>query len=380
MRVIEFAGIGPAPFCGMLLSDLGADVVRIDRRDARPASRFAITERGRRSVAFNLKATGAAEACLSLIAGADILIEGFRPGVMERLGLGPQAALARNPRLVYGRVTGWGQGGPYANSAGHDVNYISLTGVLHAVGPPEQPVMPLNLIADFGGGALYLALGVVSALHHARATGQGQVVDAAMVDGAASLMAMAYGGLAAGSWRDERQANILDGGSHFMGVYPCADGRFISLASAEPQFYALLLEKTGLADDPDFKRQHDRALWPSLKARLAAVIITRTRDQWSALMEGTDVCFAPVLSMTEAPHHPHNVARGTFVEHEGVVQPGPAPRFSATPASIKRGPPQPGEHDESALKAWGMDEKAIAALREGGVLAPAAQVPAVEAS
>src|SRR5580698_5064682 len=322
LKIVEFAGIGPGPFCGMLLSDLGADVVRIDRMSARGGAKSDVTSRGRRSVALDLKDPAAVETALTLMDKADAVFEGFRPGVMERLGLGPDVALKRNPKLVYGRMTGWGQFGPYANAAGHDINYIAIVGALHAIGTAEKPVPPLNLVGDFGGGALYLAFGLLAGVIHARATGQGQVIDCAMSDGAASLMAMFYGMKATGVWTDDRQSNLLDGGAHFYDTYQCSDGKWVSIGSIEPQFYALLLEKTGISD-PDFKSQMDRSLWPSLHERLAKVIATKTRDEWCEIMEATDVCFAPVLTLDEAPHHKHNAARQTFVEVEGVMQPAP---------------------------------------------------------
>ena len=334
LKVVEFAGIGPGPFCGMLLSDLGADVVRIDRVGGRGGAKTDITSRGRRSVALDLKSPAAVEACLQLMERADAAFEGFRPGVMERLGLGPEVALKRNPSLVYGRMTGWGQFGPYSQAAGHDINYIAISGALGAIGPAERPAPPLNLVGDFGGGALYLAFGLLAAVIHARQSGQGQVVDCAMTDGAASLMAMFYGMKASGVWSDQRHSNLLDGGAQFYDAYECADGKFISLGSIEPQFYALLLEKTGIKD-PAFQAQMNRAEWPALKAKLGAVIRTKTRDEWCAIMDGTDVCFAPVLSLEEAPRHPHNAARATFIEVEGVTQPAPAPRFSRTPSAAR---------------------------------------------
>jgi alpha-methylacyl-CoA racemase len=367
LKVLEFAGIGPGPFCGMLLSDLGADVVRIDRKGPGRAAKTDITARGRKSVAMDLKSPAAVEACLSLMETADAVFEGFRPGVMERLGLGPEVALARNPKLVFGRMTGWGQFGPYAQAAGHDMNYIAISGALGAIGTAEKPIPPLNLVGDFGGGALYLAFGLLAGVIHARATGQGQVIDCAMSDGAASLMAMFYGFKAAGLWSDTRRTNLLDGGAHFYDTYRCADGEWIALGSIEPQFYALLLEKTGITD-PAFKAQMDRAQWPALREALAAVIETRTRDEWCEIMAGTDVCFGPVLSLDEAPRHAHNVARETFVELDGVTQPAPAPRFSATPGRIAGPPPAIGAHNRSALEAWGFTAEAITALEAGGAL------------
>jgi alpha-methylacyl-CoA racemase len=368
LRIVEFAGIGPGPFCGMLLSDLGADVVRIDRKGQGRAAPSDITSRGRRSVALDLKKPEAVEACLKLMDAADAVIEGFRPGVMERLGLGPDVALKRNPKLVFGRMTGWGQNGPYATAAGHDMNYIAITGALHAIGTDEKPVPPLNLVGDFGGGALYLAFGLLAGVIQARETGQGQVIDCAMSDGAASLMAMFYGFKAAGMWKEQRRSNLLDGGAHFYDTYQCSDGKWVSIGSIEPQFYALLLEKTGI-NDPEFQKQHDRAAWPELRQKLAHVIAQKTRDEWTEIMGGTDVCFAPVLDLDEAPKHPHNAARGTFVELGGVIQPAPAPRFSATPGKIQGPPPAIGAHDREALGDWGFSDAEIGALQSAGALA-----------
>jgi alpha-methylacyl-CoA racemase len=331
VKVVEMAGVGPAPFCGMLLADLGADVVCIERpgtkRDASD-----ITSRGKRRVAIDLQASGGSEAAMSLIAGADMLVEGFRPGVMERLGLGPAPCQRANPRLVYGRMTGWGQTGPLSGAAGSDINYIALSGALHAVGRAgEPPPPPLNYIGDLGGGAMLLAVGLLAALHEAKATGRGQVVDAAMTDGAALLSSMFYGMKAAGGWSSRRGENLLDGGAHFYDTYACADGKFVSVGAVEARFFARLCELCGL--DADFcSGQMDRARWPLMKLRLADLFLTRTRDQWCELLEGTDGCFAPVLDWDEAPAHPHNEARGTFVTLQGVVQPAPAPRFSRTPA------------------------------------------------
>ncbi len=367
LKVVEFAGIGPGPFCGMLLSDLGADVVRIDRKGGSSRGPSDVTARGRRSVAMDLKAPAAVEACLRLIEQADVVFEGFRPGVMERLGLGPDVALARNPKLVFGRMTGWGQAGPLSQSAGHDMNYIAITGALHAIGTAEKPVPPLNLVGDFGGGALYHAFGLLAAVTPARATGQGQVVDCAMSDGAASLMAMFYGFRASGMWAETRRSNLLDGGAHFYDTYRCADGKWVSIGSIEPQFYALLLEKTGISD-PDFKRQMDRSLWPKLREKLAEVMASKTQDQWREIMDGTDVCFAPVLDLDEAPLHPHNVARGAFVDVAGVVQPAPAPRFSATPGRIASPPPPIGAHNREALSDWGFSSAEVEALESAGAV------------
>jgi alpha-methylacyl-CoA racemase len=362
VRIVEFEGIGPGPFSGMLLSDMGADVIRIDGPRSRSGGGARdVVGRGRRSIALDLKNPADLETCLQLIERADALIEGYRPGVMERLGLGPDVVLARNPKLVYGRMTGWGQFGPLAMAAGHDLNYIALTGALWATGRDgEPPAPPLNLIGDYGGGAMYLVMGLLAGIISARATGKGQVVDAAMTDGAASLTAMFWGMRAAGIWQDKRDANLLDGGAHFYDTYETSDGQWVSIGSIEPQFYALLREKAGLSD-PAFDAQMDRSAWPALSEKIAAVIRTKTRDEWCALMEGTDVCFAPVLSWEEATRHPHNVARQTFVELDGVMQPAPAPRFSATPSSIKGPAPKPGQHRDAILADWGVAAPAAAA-------------------
>jgi alpha-methylacyl-CoA racemase len=367
VRVVEFAGIGPGPFCGMLLADMGADVLRIDRRDAKPAKRHQVTQRGRRSLALDLKNPAAAALCLELVERADIMFEGYRPGVMERLGLGPDVALSRNPSLVYGRMTGWGQTGPLAHSAGHDINYIAISGALHAIGTSARPVVPLNLIGDYGGGALYLAMGLLAALVHARCTGQGQVVDAAMCDGAASLMSYFYGLRAEGSQRRERASNMLDSGAPFYEVYRCSDGEWIALGAIEPQFYAILLEKLGLEHE-GLAKQMERDGWPSDKERIAAVIARKSRAEWCAILEGSDACFAPVLEMDEAPAHHHHRARKTFVDLAGVVQPAPAPRFSSTPGAIQGPPPTIGQHNLSALRDWGLSEELIDRLRRESVI------------
>jgi alpha-methylacyl-CoA racemase len=366
-------GIGPGPMCAMLLADLGADIVRIDRLadpglGSMPTSRFSLLMRGRRSVSIDTKTEAGKEAVLSLIEKADGLIEGFRPGVMERLGLGPDVALARNPKLVYGRMTGWGQDGPMAQAAGHDINYIALSGVLHAIGrKDEAPVPPLNLVGDFGGGALYLALGLVCGLLEAQKSGKGQVVDAAMVDGAASLMTMFFGLMAAGHWKDERGVNLLDGGTHYYDVYETKDGKYISLGSIEAKFYKQLMELTGL-DKENLPPQLDPKSWPIIKARLTEVFKTKTRDEWDDIMLTTDVCYAPVLSIMEATKHPHNTHRKTFVEYDGVVQPAPAPRFSRTEATIQRPPCLPGEHTREAMRDWGITEDTIDGLINQGVI------------
>jgi alpha-methylacyl-CoA racemase len=333
VRIVEFAGIGPGPFACMLLADMGAEVVTLDRVGAKKNPKAAAS-RGRKLVELDLKDKGSIAQVLDLLANADALIEGFRPGVMERLGLGPDVVLARNPRLVYGRMTGWGQEGPLAHAAGHDINYISVTGALSAIGPKERPVPPLNLVGDFGGGALYLVVGVLAALLEAKKSGRGQVVDAAMCDGAASLLSMFFDMTASGRWTEGRESNFLDGGAHFYGVYECACGNFVSIGSIEPQFYALLRQLAGLSDT-DFDAQMDRKAWPALKQKLIEIFKTKTRDEWCKIMEGTDVCFAPVLTMAEAPQHPHMAAREVFVSRHGVTQPAPAPRFSRTPSAIR---------------------------------------------
>jgi alpha-methylacyl-CoA racemase len=374
IRIVEIAGIGPGPFCAMMLADLGAEVLRVDRAERARLPRgegpnLDLLNRGRRSVAVDLKSPAGVEVVLRLVEKADALIEGFRPGVMERLGLGPDVCLARNAGLVFGRMTGWGQDGPLAKAAGHDLNYIALTGALHAIGRPDSPPPPpLNLIGDFGGGGLMLAYGILAALLERSRSGKGQVVDAAMVDGAAALMAIIFGAHASGWWRDERASNMLDGGAHFYDCYETKDGKYVSIGSIEPQFYAQLLELTGLSGEP-LPHQMDRSSWPKLKERMAAIFKTRTRDEWCDVMEGSDVCFAPVLSLAEAPEHAHMKARNTFVEVEGVRQPGPAPRFSRTPGVIERPPAHAGEHTDEALADWGFPGGDIAKLRESGAIA-----------
>ncbi|HUW36506.1 MAG TPA: CaiB/BaiF CoA-transferase family protein [Rhodocyclaceae bacterium] len=374
VRVVEMVGIGPGPFCAMMLADMGAQVIRIDQKrgSARAVlpgqgTRFDVLARGRSAIAVDLKQPGAAELVLRLVAAADALIEGYRPGVMERLGLGPELCLERKPALVYGRMTGWGQTGPLAQAAGHDLNYIALSGALHAMGRPEAPPPPpLNLVGDFGGGGMMLAFGVVCALLEARASGKGQVVDAAMTDGAALLTAMVYGFKAAGAWSNSRGANLLDGGAHFYDSYACADGKYVAIGAIEPQFYALLLEVCGITD-PDFSAQMDTRRWPELKAKLAAVLATKTRDQWCALMAGSDVCFAPVLDLDEAPAHPHNRARQTFIDIDGVVQPAPAPRFSRTPPGVPSPPAAAGPGTDAILADWGLAAEEISAMRAAGL-------------
>ena len=341
LRVIELAGIGPAPLACMLLADLGADVVRVDRLEPSGlglamAPEHDVNARGRRSVALDLKTDAGRDALRRLLAGADVLVEGFRPGVMEKLGLGPEPCLALNPRLVYGRMTGFGQSGPLAHAAGHDLNYIALTGVLHAIGPAGgAPVPPLNLVGDYGGGALYLAFGVLAALFERQRSGLGQVVDAAMVDGAASLASVFFGLQAAGQWGGPRGSNLLDGGAPFYATYETSDGRHISLAALEPKFFAQLAQALGL-DERFIPRQYDRRLWPELREAIAQAVRRHTRDEWCTRLEGSDACFAPVLSFDEAPTHPHAVARQGFVTVDGVVQPAPAPRFGRTPAAVPK--------------------------------------------
>ena len=354
-RIVEMAGLGPAPFCAMLLSDMGADVVRIDREGgSNPLDlKIDVLNRGRRSVALNLKTPEGIATAFALIARADAVIEGYRPGVMERLGLGPEECLAKNPRLVFGRMTGWGQEGSLAHAAGHDINYIALTGVLDAIGTDESVTPPLNLIGDFGGGALYLAFGVVCALLEARASGEGQVVDAAMVDGAAHLMTMMYGLSQQGKWTDKRQDNLLDGGAHFYGAFECSDGKWIAIGSIEPQFYRLLLDTLGIDSDAEGVSQ-SKEDWQRMREQLRQTFLREPQSHWCELMEGTDICFAPVLSMADAPEHPHNKDRSVFVKDFGITQPGPAPRFSRTPGSIRRPPPQPGEHTAEVLEEWGI--------------------------
>jgi alpha-methylacyl-CoA racemase len=375
-RIIEIAGIGPGPFCAMLLADMGADVVRVDRAERASGDSSAappyydVMGRGRRSIAVDLKNPDGVETVLKLVESADGLIEGFRPGVMERLGIGPEQCHARNPKLVFGRMTGWGQDGPYAAWAGHDINYIALAGCLAHIGSTDgPPVPPLNLVGDFGGGGMFLAFGVVCALLDAQKSGKGQVVDAAMVDGAAVLMSMFHGFRATGMWTNERGSNLLDTGSHFYDAYECSDGEYVSIGSIEPQFYAELLRITGLSDDPEFAKQMDRSAWPGLKQRLREVFRTKTRDEWCALMEHTDVCFAPVLTIDEAAGHPHNVARKTFVEVGGISQPSPAPRFSRTHAELSRPPSNVGQHSADVLSDWlGMGGDEITKLHESGAV------------
>ncbi len=373
LKIVEMAGIGPAPMCGMLLADLGATVLRVDRQEPSglgvlSLTRFQIMHRSRHAIAVDLKRREGVELVLRLVGAADALIEGFRPGVMERLGLGPEPCLKRNPKLVYGRMTGWGQDGPMAQAAGHDLNYISLAGVAHSIGRAGgPPTPPLNLIGDFGGGALYLALGVACGLVEAQRSGKGQVVDAAMVDGAASLASMFFGMHAAGQFTMTRGENILDSGAFFYEVYECKDGKYVSLASIEDKFLAEFLRLMEI-DPAEMPAKMDRKRWPEAKAKLAARFKTRTREEWCRLLEGSDACFAPVLSLEEAPSHPHNVARGTFIEVDGIVQPAPAPRFSRTHSAKPTPPETPGERGNASLTQWGLKPEEIDALKRSGAL------------
>jgi alpha-methylacyl-CoA racemase len=362
--VIELAGLGPAPMGSMLLADMGAEVLRIDRPGAvEPAVSEPVSARGKKSVVLNLKSGAGREALLTLIENADVLIDPYRPGVCEKLGIGPETCLERNPKLVFARMTGWGQTGPLAQAAGHDLNYIAITGALHAIGRRgERPVVPLNLIGDMGGGGMLLANGVLAALLETSQSGQGQVVDVAMVDGAAQLMWMMQGMQQQGLWNEqEREANLLDGAAHFYDTYECADGRYVAIGSIEPQFYHLLIEKTGV--DPEaFQPYMDPSQWPRMKAALSEVFRTRTRDEWCELMEGSDVCFAPVLTMSEATEYPPNTARNVYIEVDGIKQPAPAPRFSRTPSSVEHGPRQLGADTRAVLQAVGMAEAEIDAM------------------
>ena len=375
IRVVEFEAIGPGPFGAMLLADMGADVVRIDRpqppADLGPkgngGKRVDVTGRGRRSVTLDLKQPDAQRAALELVARADVVIEGFRPGTMERLGLGPDVALACNPKLVYGRMTGWGQTGPLADRAGHDLNYIALSGVLSGIGRAgEAPVPPLNLVGDYGGGGMLLALGVVAALLNVQRGGKGQVVDAAMTEGAAQLGAVIWGLLASGNWREERQSNVLDGGAPWYDSYRTRDGKYMAIGPVEGRFYAELLDKLGLAGQ-ELPAQYDRSGWPVLRRRFEAAFLTRTRDEWCAVFEGSDACWAPVLDFSEAPSHPQHRARGSFIEIDGVVQPGPAPRFLGTPSEVRGPAPRRGQHGAEALRDWGFDAAAVGRLQALGL-------------
>ncbi|MEQ1725930.1 MAG: CaiB/BaiF CoA-transferase family protein [Sphingopyxis sp.] len=368
IRIVEFAGIGPGPFCGMMLADHGAEVIRIDRPGAVLLRQDPLA-RSRRSICLDMKNPDAVAIARDLCRSADGIIEGYRPGVMERLGLGPDVLLADNGALVYGRMTGWGQSGPYAHAAGHDINYIALSGVLSTIGRAgERPVPPVNYIGDFGGGGMMLAFAMVSAILGVKNGGTGQIIDCAMTDGSAALSAMIWGFRAMGVWSDARGENLLDGGAPYYDSYECSDGHYISIGSIEPQFYAALLGATGLDGDADFDKQNDKLRWPLLKDKMAALFKTRTRDAWCAIMEGTDICFAPVLSMAEAPHHPHNAARATFIDVGGTMMPAPAPRYSATVADHPTPAPALGADGDALLMELGYDAAKIAAARGGGAL------------
>lgn len=373
LKVIEIAALGPCPFAAMLLADMGAEVIRIDRPGGGEImgsmdKKYDVLSRGRRSVVIDLKSSDGARTVLQLLKSADVLLEGFRPGVMERLGLGPEHCFEINPKLVYGRMTGWGQHGPLASAAGHDINYIALVGALHACGVPDHPPSPpMNLVGDFGGGSMFLLFGVLSALYEAQKSGKGQVIDAAMTDGTALLTAMTMGFKAAGQWNNLRGTNLNDGGAHYYGAYECADGKFISIASAEKKFYQSLRDTLGLTG-PEFDRQNDPNSWPMLKEKLVLIFKTRTRAEWCDLMEGTDICFAPVLDWDEAPHHPHNQARGTYFERDGVVQPAPAPRFSRTAPGQPAPAPDPGADTEEVLAQAGFTTDQISALKARNIV------------
>jgi len=374
LKVIELAGIGPAPMAAMMLSDMGAEVIRVDRLTASGLGipmpkKFNFLGRGRKSIAVDLKNPEGIEALLELIDKADVVIEGFRPGVMERLGMGPEVCLERNPKLVYGRVTGWGQEGPLSKSAGHDLNYIALSGALHAIGRSndEPPTPPLNLVGDFGGGTMFIVVGILAALLEVKKSGKGQVVDAGMVDGALSLMTSIYGMHAGGAQSDERGSNILDSGAHFYNTYETRDSKYVSIGSIETKFYAMLLDKMGI--DPDsLPPQMECESWPAMKEKFKEIFLTKTRDEWCALMENTDICFAPVLSLSEAPDYAHNRERGSFVDVDGVMHPAPAPRFSATPSSIKSPTPVTGVHTDEVLADWGISADKVAALKASGAI------------
>ncbi|MDG2251049.1 MAG: CaiB/BaiF CoA-transferase family protein [Gammaproteobacteria bacterium] len=369
IKVVEMAAIGPGPFCSMMLSDMGAEIIRIDRLNQKGSGHRAnVLHRGRKSIAVDLKNSQGVETTLELIEQADVLVEGFRPGVMERLGLGPEVCLERNPKLVFGRMTGWGQDGPLSQAAGHDINYISVAGALGAMGYPDRPpTPPLNLVGDFGGGAMYLLAGILAALVERSSSGKGQIIDAAMTDGTASLLSGFYGMMSMDMWTAERYSNRLDGGAYYYGSYECKDGKHISIGSLEPQFYALLLEKCEISED-SFKEQLDQASWPIKREKMEAIFKTKTREEWCKIMEGSDVCFAPVLDLSEAPDHPHNKARKTYLDFQGVTQPAPAPRFSRTQGTIQSPAALVGEHTDEVLEAWGFSEGKIAELRTNGAI------------
>ena len=375
-RIIEMGGIGPAPVCGMMLADMGAEVVLVERKaDAGRLpgmlenANATIMNRGKKSIALDLKSEGAVDLVLRLLRDADGLIEAFRPGVMERLGLGPESCLDNNPALVYGRMTGWGQDGPLSQAAGHDINYVALSGALWYGGRADSPpTVPPTLVGDIAGGSMLLTVGMLAGMLNAQVTGTGQVVDAAICDGSAAATTLLYALFQNGQWTSRRQDNLLDGASHWYDTYETADEKYVSIGAIEPQFYAQLLETLGLAEDPDFERQYDRQSWPALKRRFTEIFKSKTRAEWCELMEGTDICFAPVLDFDEAPRHPHNVARGTFTSVEGVTQPAPAPRFSATRSEIASGPPAVGQHTDAVLGELGCSAEQIASLRERGTI------------
>ena len=372
IRVVELAGIGPGPFCAMLLADLGAEVIRVDRSSQVDIGidngrKYSVLNRSRKSISVDLKNPDGIKTVLKLVENADALIEGFRPGVTERLGLGPDECMERNPALVYGRMTGWGQEGPIAHAAGHDINYIALTGALHAIGGADKPSPPLNIVGDFGGGGVFLAFGLCAALLESKNSGLGQVVDSAMTEGAATLMSSIYGMHASGRWSNKREDNFLDGGSYYYGVYETADNKFISIGSIEAKFHDVLLEITGLTDATTVDR-NDQSTWEEKKQRMAQLVRLKTREEWDELMLGSDVCYAPVLDFEEAPKHPHNVARQSFVEVEGVMQPAPAPKFSRTPGRVQMPPPSPGQHTSEILSDWGFNASEIEILKNVGAV------------
>lgn len=372
VRVVELQGIGPGPFCGMMLADMGAEIIRIDRAASagQKANKTDFLARGRKSIAVDLKNPEGVETVLRLIENCDVLIEGFRPGVTERLGLGPDVCLKRNPGLVYGRMTGWGQNGSMATAAGHDINYISLSGALHAIGEKDRnPTPPLNLVGDFGGGGMLLAFGIAAALFEKQKSGAGQVIDAAMTDGSALLMNAVFGIMNAGHWSQERGTNLLDGGAHFYGSYETKDGKHLSIGSIEPQFYQLLLEKTGLSDDADLPKQMSRQDWPALREKLEGVFREKTRDEWDVIMLGTDICYAPILTLEEAARHPHNAERETFIEDDGVIQAAPAPRFSRTEPELPPTGSSVGANTDQILADAGLSGDEIGALRNAGAIA-----------
>lgn len=372
IRVVELAGIGPGPFCAMLLADLGAEVIRVDRSSQVDIGidngrKYSVLNRSRKSISVDLKNPDGIKTVLKLVENADALIEGFRPGVTERLGLGPDECMKRNPALVYGRMTGWGQEGPIAHAAGHDINYIALTGALHAIGGADKPSPPLNIVGDFGGGGVFLAFGLCAALLESKNSGLGQVVDSAMTEGAATLMSSIYGMYASGRWSNKREDNFLDGGSYYYGVYETADNKFISIGSIEAKFHDVLLEITGMTDATTVDR-NDQSTWEEKKQRMAQLVRLKTREEWDELMLGSDVCYAPVLDFEEAPKHPHNVARQSFVEVEGVMQPAPAPKFSRTPGRVQMPPPSPGQHTSEILSDWGFNASEIEILKNVGAV------------